>query len=142
MNTEEQIKAYIDSQPEVKCAEIRILHDRILDLLPETKLWFLDGKDERGKIVTNPNIGYGLQTLKYANGTTKEFYQIGISANTSGISVFIMGLDDKKFLPENFGKTIGKASVTGYCIRFKTLKDINMDVLEEAIKCGTKQTNK
>ena len=30
-------------------------------------------------------------------------------------------------------KKPGKASVTGYCIKFKTLKDINVDILEEAI---------
>jgi len=26
--------------------------------------------------------------------------------------------------------------VTGYCIKFKTLKDINIDILEEAIRYG------
>src|SRR5690606_30164450 len=102
--------------------------------------WFLDGKDEKGKTVTNPNIGYGLQTIKYADGTGRPFYQIGISANTTGISVYIMGLTDKKYLVETFGKIIGKASVTGYCIRFKTLKGINIDVLEEAIRYGIEQT--
>jgi len=141
MNIEEQIKAYINSQPEAKRAEMQTLHQRILQMLPNSKLWFLDGKDDKGKIVTNPNIGYGLQTIKYADGTTKEFYQIGISANTTGISVYIMGLDDKKYLAQTFGKTIGKASVTGYCIRFKTLKGINIDVLEEAIKYGIGQMN-
>ncbi len=108
--------------------------------MPECKLWFLDGKDDNGKIISNPNIGYGLQTIKYADGKTKEFYQIGISANTTGISVYIMGIEDKKYLPQTYGKTIGKASVTGYCIKFKTLKDINIDTLETAIIDGVKQT--
>jgi hypothetical protein len=76
MNINEQIKKYIDSQPEPKRADIETLHKRILQTLPNCKLWFLDGKDERGKIVTNPNIGYGTQTIKYADGKTKEFYQI------------------------------------------------------------------
>ena len=34
------------------------------------------------------------------------------------------------------GKKLGKASVTGYCIRFKALKDINIDTLEAAIRYG------
>jgi hypothetical protein len=71
--------------------------------------------------------------LKYSNGTTKEFYKIGLSANTTGISVYIMGIEDKKYLLETYGSTIGKASISGYCIKFKTLKDINIDVLEAAI---------
>jgi hypothetical protein len=101
----------------------------------------LDGKDDNGKIVTNPNIGYGLQKLKYANGKTKDFYQIGISGNTTGISVYVMGIEDKTYLPETYGKTIGKASVTGYCIKFKTLKDINIDILEEIIQDGVYKTS-
>src|ERR1700729_3059494 len=98
MNIQEQIKDYITSQPEPKRSDIEVLHKRILQALPKGKLWFLDGKDDKGKIVTNPNIGYGLQTIKYADGKTKEFYQIGISPNTTGISVYIMGLRDKKYL--------------------------------------------
>ena len=142
MNIQEQIKSYIDSQPENKRADIDALHKRIVKLFPKCKLWFLDGKDEKGKIVTNPNIGYGTQTLNYADGKTKEFYQVGVSGNTTGISVYIMGIEDKKYLPETYGNAIGKASVTGYCIKFKTLKDINIDTLEKAIRDGIKKTSK
>lgn len=141
MNIEEQIKQYIEGQPHPKRADIEALHKRILQLLPKCKLWFLDGKDEKGKVVTNPNIGYGLQTIKYSDGKTKDFYQVGISGNTTGISVYIMGIADKKYLPETYGKIIGKASVTGYCIKFKNLKDINIDTLESAIRDGVKQTS-
>lgn len=141
MNTQEQIKSYINSQSDQKRVDIEALHKRILKLLPNCKLWFLDGKDEKGKIVTNPNIGYGLQTIKYADGKTKDFYQIGISGNTTGISVYVMGIKDKKYLPNTYGKTIGKASVTGYCIKFKNLKDINSDILEAAIQDGVKNTS-
>ncbi|MBK9221812.1 MAG: DUF1801 domain-containing protein [Saprospiraceae bacterium] len=140
MNIQEQIKKYIDGQAEPKRADIEALHKRILQALPNCKLWFLDGKDDKGKIVSNPNIGYGIQTIKYADGKTKEFYQIGISANTTGISVYIMGIEDKKYLPETYGEKIGKASVTSYCIKFKTLKDISIDTLEAAILDGVKQT--
>ncbi|MCF8317336.1 MAG: DUF1801 domain-containing protein, partial [Haliscomenobacter sp.] len=117
-------------------SEIETLNRLILQVSPNCRQWFLDGKDEQGKVVSNPQIGYGLQTIKYADGKTKEFYQIGISTNTAGFSVYIMGIEDKKYLPEKYGKAIGKASVTGYCIKFKTLKDINIDILEAAISFG------
>jgi hypothetical protein len=39
-----------------------------------------------------------------------------------------------------YKKNLGKASVTGYCIKFKTLKDINLDILEAAIRDGVEQT--
>lgn len=140
MNIKENIKNYISSQNEPKRSDIESLHKRILNIIQKGKLWFLDGKDNKGKTITNPNIGYGLQVIKYANGKTKEFYQIGLSANTTGISVYIMGLEDKTYLSEKYAKKIGKASVTGYCIKFRSLKDINIDNLEEAIRDGIKQT--
>lgn len=139
MNTHEQIKAYIASQPEPKRSDMQALHGIILALMPECRLWFLDGKDENGRTVSNPNIGYGLQSRKYADGKTKEFYQIGISANTTGISVYILGIEDKKYLAEKYGKELGKASVTGYCIKFKTLKDVNREILQAAIRHGIEQ---
>jgi hypothetical protein len=141
MNLEKQIQEYIATQPEPKRGEMQQLHHMILALMPTCKLWFLDGKDEKGKIVSNPNIGYGSQTMKYANGKTREFYQIGISANTTGISVYIMGVNDKKYLTRTFGKELGKASVTGYCIKFKTLTDIKIDVLKAALRYGIEQTS-
>jgi hypothetical protein len=140
MNVKEQIKNYISSQPESKNMEMQALHQHILQVLPKCKLWFLDGKDDKGKIVSNPNTGYGSYNIKYADGTTREFYKIGLSANTTGISVYIMGISDKAYLAKTYGKKIGKASVTGYCIKFKTVKDINIDVLEAAIRYGVKAT--
>ena len=59
-----------------------------------------------------------------------------MSANTAGISVYIMGIKDKKFLAKAYGKRLGKASVSGYCIKFKALTDIDVEVLEEAIIDG------
>ena len=136
MNVQGQIKAYISSHPEPKRSDMQALHRIILELRPACKLWFLDGKNSENKTVSNPNIGYGLQTIKYANGETREFYQIGMSANTTGISVYILGIDDKTYLAKTYGSKLGKASVTGYCIKFKTLKDINIEMLEAAMRFG------
>ncbi|HEV7621766.1 MAG TPA: DUF1801 domain-containing protein [Flavisolibacter sp.] len=141
MNIEEQIKKYITSQPEPKRSDMQGLHRIILQVMPACKLWFLDGKNSENKTVSNPNIGYGFQTIEYADGKTREFYQIGISANKTGISVYILGIKDKKYLARAYGKKLGKASVTGYCIKFKTLKDIHIDILEEAIRYGIEATN-
>lgn len=141
MSVQKQIKEYISSQPEPKRNDMQHLHQRILQVLPGSKLWFLDGKDSNNKTVSNPNIGYGFQTIKYADGKTREFYKIGLSANTTGISVYILGIEDKKYLAQTYGKKLGKASITGYCIKFKTLKDINLDILEAAIRYGAQPQN-
>src|SRR5476649_63634 len=136
MNIEEQIDEYITSQPEPKRSDMQALHQRIIQVLPGGKLWFDNGKNSENKTVSNPTIGYGSYTIKYADGKTRDFFQIGLSANTTGISVYILGIKDKTYLAQTFGKDLGKASVTGYCIKFKTLKDINIDILEAAIRYG------
>jgi hypothetical protein len=136
MTAQAQIKAYIMSHPEPKRSELEELHRITLQVSPACRLWFFDGKNSENKIVSNPNIGYGFHTMKYANGKTTDWFQIGISANKTGISVYVLGIKDKTYLAKMYGKKIGKASVTGYCIKFKTLKDINIDVLEAAIRFG------
>ena len=136
MDIQAQIDNYIASQSEAKRIEMQMLHDLILASNPGGKLWFSDGRNEEGKVVSNPNIGYGAYTIKYADGSTKEFFRIGLSANKSGISVYVLGLDDKSFLSKMIGDTIGKASVTGYCIKFKSTKDIDTDVLMSAVRHG------
>ena len=136
----DQINRYLDSIPEPKQTDMRRLHGVILEMNPGCRLWFLDGKDESGKVVSNPNIGYGTLNKKYADGTIKAFYQAGISANSTGISVYIMGMDDKKHLQAKYAHAMGKASITGYCIKFKALRDIDLDVLKAAIQDGVERT--
>ena len=141
MNVQEQIDNYIAGQPEPKRTDLQALHRLVLRIAPDCKHWFTDGKNSEGKTVSNPNIGYGSRTQEYADGKTREFYQIGVSANTTGISVYILGIADKKYLAATYGKELGKASVTGYCIKFKALKNIDVDVLAAAIRDGVALTS-
>ncbi len=134
MNVQAHIDAYIAGLAEPKRSELLELHQLTRNISPDCTLWFLDGTNEKGKVVSNPNIGYGMYTIRYADGSKKDFYSVGLSANTTGISVYIMGLEDKTFLAKTYGEKLGKASVTGYCMKFKTLKDINIDVLKQAIR--------
>ena len=136
MKVPEQIVAYIAGQPEPKRGELQTLHRLTLKALPACKVWFDSGINSEGRTVSNPTIGYGVQTIRYADGKTREFFRIGLSANTTGISVYILGLKDKGILSKKFGKALGKASVTGYCIKFRHLKDIDIRVLEAAIRFG------
>jgi hypothetical protein len=141
MDVQEQIKKYITSQPEPKRSDMQELHRHTLQVLPECKLWFYDGKNSENITISNPTIGYGSHTIKYANGKTREFFQIGMSANKTGISVYILGIQDKTYLTQTYGKNLGKATVSGYCIRFKTLNDINIDILEAAIRYGAENSH-
>lgn len=136
MDISEQVEAYLARQPEPKQTDLRTLHGRLLADFPECRLWFNDGVNDEGKVVANPNIGYGVYTITYADGSSREFYRIGLSANTTGISVYVLGLDDKTYLARTYGASIGKASVTGYCIKFRRLSLIDGDALQAAVRHG------
>ena len=140
-DVEARIIGYLASLPERKRADLQVLHEMMLRVVSGGRLWFLDGKDESGRTVSNPNIGYGCLALAYADGTSREFYQVGLSANTAGISVYLMGLDDKAYLARAYGATLGKASVTGYCIKFSALRNIDLAVLEAAVRDAVAQTS-
>src|ERR1700737_4680398 len=134
MNVQEQIKKYITSQPEPKRRDMRELHRLTLQVSPECKLWFFDDKDSKNHTVSNPTIGYGFHTIKYANGKSREFFQIGVGGNKTGISVYILGFKDKKYLAKTYGNKLGKGRVAGDCIRFKPLKDIIFFQAEAGIR--------
>jgi hypothetical protein len=136
MDVPERVEAYLASQPEPKQTDLRQLHALVLAEFPDAKLWFTDGTNEDGKVVANPNIGYGVYTITYADRSEREFYRIGLSANTTGISVYVLGLEDKTYLARTYGASIGRASITGYCIKFTRLSVINTDVLFAAIRHG------
>lgn len=138
MNVEDDIAAYIDSQPQAKRQDLQALHLLIRSLMPEGRLWFLDGRNAEGKTVSNPNIGYGECLMTYTNGSTRPFYRIGLSANTSGISVYVMGLKDKNHLKATYASTIGKATLTGYCIKFKKVSDLDLEVFKALVLDGFK----
>lgn len=124
---------YLNNLPEPKRTEITRIHQAIIEIIPTAQLWFLEGTNTSGKVVTNPNIGYGNCTLQLAGGKTRAFYKIGLSANSTGISVYIMGIKDKNYLNNTYGNKIGKAKITGYCIKFRNLNDIYIEELIRAI---------
>ena len=136
MEIQAQIHQFISLQTESKQQDLLSLHELMRSILPSGKLWMEDGKNEAGKVVTNPTIGYGQQIMLLAKGKSREMFQIGISANTSGISIYLIGIRNKFDLAEKFGHKLGKAKVSGYCIKFKQLSDLNLTVLEEVIRLG------
>ena len=136
MEINDQINTYIDSLSIETAADLRALHALMIQWLQNGKLWFDNGLNADNKVVTNPTIGYGSYPHTFANKTTKELFQIGISATKSGISVYVMGIRNKLNLAQDFGKKLGKAKVSGYCISFKKLDDLNLNVLEEVVRQG------
>lgn len=135
------IDFYINAQNISKCNDMKYIHQLILKQFPNIKLWYFNGKDSNNKTVSNPTIGYGLLELVYTKGNTRDFFKVGMSANTSGISIHIMGVSDKTYLSNNFSTRIGKAAISGYCIKFKSLNNLHLNVLDELLQFGLGDRN-
>lgn len=133
MTIKQQIETYIAAQPDSKRSDMEFLHHAILQQQDGVQLWFLDGRNAENKVIANPNIGYGRCEIAYADERAREFYRVGMSANGTGISVYFMCFRDKNYLSNTYGHQIGKAKITGYCIKFKSLPDIDIQVLLHAI---------
>mgnify|MGYP002375683861 CR=1 FL=1 len=130
MDALDEIGRYIDAQPPAKRADLAELHRRILALSPDVALRFLDGRNHDGKVVSNPQIGYGSQPSRSAGGRPGTMFRLGLSANTAGLSLYVMGAASKAHLAETYGPRLGKAKISGYCIRFRSLKDVDAEVIE------------
>ena len=129
----DSVHTYIESHPEPKRSDLSRLHDKFESLFPGEAVSFFDGLDDSGKVVANPTLGYGKHTIQYASGATRETFKLGLSANKTGLSVYLMGITDSKLLQQTFQGRLGKAKVTGYCIRFGKLADIDVDVLVDSL---------
>ena len=129
----ESVDAYLGSHPEPKRTDLYSLHERFTSLFPGSPVSYFDGLDDTGKVVANPTLGYGTQTVEYASGSSKEVFKLGLSANKTGISIYVMGIKDKALLKSLFQDRLSKAKVTGYCIRFGKLADIDDDTLMNVI---------
>ena len=133
MTTEDQILHFISLQESSKQQDLLTLHELMTSILPNGKLWMEDGKNEEGKVVTNPTIGYGEFEQSYASGKKKKHFQIGLALTKHGISIYLLGIRGKLDLA-NLCTEIGQAKVTGYCIQFKSITKIDMNILQRAIQ--------
>lgn len=136
MSISDQLEQFLHLLAESRRDEIRKIHQLILEVEPGSRLWFSDGKNSEGRTIANPTLGYGSFCLSYADGSSKEVFQVGLSATASGISLYLMAVRSKGLLAETFGGKIGKAGISNYCIKFRRLKDIDHEVLKEAIRFG------
>jgi hypothetical protein len=133
MKIQEKIDLHLNQLPKEKSVELRALFHLIQNEMKDAPLHFFDGLNEQGKVVANPTIGLGSCRLTYKDGRFQDTFRIGISANSTGLSIHILGIKDKSYLKETFGSRLGKAKITGYCIRFTKLADVDSAVLREIV---------
>ena len=76
MNVQEQIKKYITRQPEPKRSDLRELHRLTLQVSPECKLWFFDGKDSKIILFPTPRLDMDFTQLNMPMEKVESFFKL------------------------------------------------------------------
>ena len=84
-------------------------------------------------------IGYGTYHYRYASGKEGDWSLIALASQKNYISVYICSVEKNgTYVAEAYNEALPKASIGKSCIRFKSLKDIDLAVLTEIIKKAEK----
>lgn len=78
-------------------------------------------------------IGYGAGDFTRPNGTSVDWFMVGLALQKNYISVYINAVEDRQYLSEKYGKEIGKVKVGKSSLSFKTIEDIDLDKLTELV---------
>lgn len=74
-------------------------------------------------------IGYGAANYTRPNGTSVEWFMVGLAAQKNYLSVYINAVEDRQYLSEKYGHELGKVKVGKASLGFKRLDDIDLDKL-------------
>ena len=83
-------------------------------------------------------IGYGSFHYKYASGREGDWCAVALASQKNYISVYICATSDGKYVAEKYARELGKVSVGKSCIRFKSVADVNLGVMQKALRDGAK----
>ena len=123
---------HIESLPSAVRAEIALLDQEIVKRMPGQSrvLWegkFWGGSDQK-------IIGYGDFSYTNSRGETNSWFMVGLAAQKSYISVYVNAVDDDGYLVKKYADRLGKTKVGSASIGFKSIDDVNMDVLMELVE--------
>lgn len=114
---------YIASLEEPRKSEIKNLHKLIRKTVPDLKPHMKFGM-----------LGYGTYHYKYASGREGDWMIIGLANQKNYISLYACMSDGRQYVAEKHKKELPKASIGKSCIRFKKLKDVDLDVITKLLK--------
>lgn len=118
---------YIAGVSEPRKQDVAQLHELIQKTVPALKPHIMSGM-----------IGYGTYHFRYASGKEGDWSLICLANQKNYISLYICSIEDGTYIAEQYKDKLPKASIGKSCIRFKSLKDVDIAMLTEIIKKAEK----
>ncbi len=118
---------YIAAIPQPRREDVEKIHELIQKTIPMLKPHIISGM-----------IGYGTYHYRYASGKEGDWSLIALASQKNYISVYVCSIENGTYIAEEYKDRLSKASIGKSCIRFKTLKDIDLSIFTEIIKKAEK----
>jgi hypothetical protein len=116
------VQEYLAAVPKERKEIIVFLHNFIQKTAPKLKPHFAYNM-----------LGYGNFSYKNYKKEMVEWPIIALANQKNYVSVYVCAVTDGEYIAEMYKNELGNVSVGKSCIRFKTLKDINLPMLKKVI---------
>ena len=83
-------------------------------------------------------VGFGTQTITYANGRTGDWPIVGFSPRKADLTLYVSA----RHAPKPLLKQLGKHKVSGGCLHIKRLSDVDPDVLARLVADAVSRAKK
>ena len=125
------LQELLASAPEERRPLLRKVHRAIRSAAPvlpmkvwKQKLW--GGTDQT-------ILGYGDFSYRNSSGKDVEWFLIGLANQKDYVSIYVNAVRDRRYLPEIYGSRLGKVKIGKAAVSFRSLEDLDLDVLGEML---------
>lgn len=125
--SDDSVDAWLGSIEDERAAEIRQLDAIIGELFSGDSRVLWVGKFWGGTDQTI--IGYGDLVQPRPKGDPVQWFVVGLALQKANISIYANAVKDGQYLGKAYGKSLGKVKLGSASIGFKTLADLDVDVL-------------
>lgn len=122
-------EAFIEALDEPRRSEIEAMHELIRRTAPGLEPYVRSGM-----------LAYGRYRYRYDSGREGEWCRIGLASNKVSISLHVLAADESGYLADAYKDRLPKADIGKSCVRFKRVEDVDVGVLQELIRKGSKMS--
>lgn len=127
----ESVDAWLASIEDERAEDFRRLDALISDVFADDSRVLWAGKFWGGTDQTI--IGYGDLIQPRPKGDDVHWFVVGLALQKANISIYVNAIKDGQYLGKVYGKRLGKVKLGSASIGFKTLADLDRDVLKEML---------
>ena len=117
--------------------DLVLLDSKIVERMPQASRVLFEGKFWGGS--DQKIIGYGEFRYTNSSGKDVDWFMVGLALQKSYISMYVNAVDDDGYALAKYKGRLGKVKTGSASISFKTVDDVNLDLLMELVSTAAKQ---